>query len=71
MTSRAIQRVVEPPADLVAALEARAGLWKRWQALSFTQRRECVESILGAKKPETRERRIARAVGFVAERPSS
>jgi Bacteriocin-protection, YdeI or OmpD-Associated/Domain of unknown function (DUF1905) len=65
------ERVVDPPADLVAALKARAGLWKRWQALSFTQRRECVESILGAKRPETRERRIARAVGFVAERPPS
>jgi len=65
------ERVVEPPADLVEALKAREGLWKRWQALSFTQRRECVESILGAKRPETRERRIAQAVSLAAERAAS
>ena len=59
-------RAVEVPADLVKALKAEVGLWTRWGALSYTNRRECVESVLGAKKPETRERRIAKVVELVA-----
>lgn len=54
-------RDVTPPADLVAALRA-AGLFERWQKLSFTHRREHVEAVEGAKKPETRTRRIENAV---------
>ena len=57
-------RVVKPPADLVKALKA-ASAWDRWQALSFTHQREHVEAIEEAKKPETRIRRIARAVQMV------
>ena len=53
---------------LVKALKAKAGLWKRWGELSYTTRRECVGSIVGAKKPETRERRIAKVVQLVRER---
>ena len=57
-------RVVKPPADLVKALKA-ASAWDRWQALSFTHQREHVEAIEEAKKPETRARRIERAVQMV------
>jgi hypothetical protein len=57
-------RVVKPPADLVKALKA-ASAWDRWQELSFTHQREHVEAIEDAKKPETRVRRIARAVQMV------
>jgi hypothetical protein len=57
-------RVVKPPADLVKALKA-ASAWDRWQALSFTHQREHVEAIEEAKKPETRARRIDRAVQMV------
>lgn len=53
-------RVVEVPADLAKALKAKSRLWKGWCDLSYTNPRECVESVLGAKKQETRERRIAR-----------
>ena len=59
-------RIVEVPEDLAKALKARPGLWKRWGTLSYTTRRECVESVLGAKKQETRERRIARVIERVA-----
>jgi hypothetical protein len=59
-------RVVEVPADLARALKAKAGAWKQWQELSYTNQRECVESVLGAKRPETRIRRIDKAVSFVA-----
>jgi uncharacterized protein YdeI (YjbR/CyaY-like superfamily) len=57
-------RVVKPPADLVKALKA-ASAWDRWQALSFTHQREHVEAIEEAKKPETRTRRVDRAVQMV------
>ena len=57
-------RVVKPPADLVKALKA-ASSWDRWQALSFTHQREHVEAIADAKKPDTRVRRIERAVQMV------
>lgn len=33
-----------------------------WDALSFTRRRELAEGITGAKRPETRARRVAAAL---------
>lgn len=60
-------RVVKPPADLVKALKA-ASAWDRWQELSFTHQREHVEAIEEAKKPETRVRRIERAVQMIGAR---
>ena len=57
-------RVVKPPADLVEALKASSA-WDRWQELSFTHQREHVEAIEDAKKPDTRLRRIDRAVQMV------
>src|SRR5262245_44080089 len=55
-------RTVDPPADLVRALKKTPGAWQRWRGLSFTNQREAVESIEGAKQPATRARRIAAAV---------
>lgn len=57
-------RRVKPPADLVKALKA-ASLWERWQELSYTHQREHAEAIDDAKKPETRARRIARALQMI------
>ena len=57
-------RLVQPPADLVKALKA-ASMWDRWQRLSFSHQREHVDAIDEAKKPETRVRRIERAVAMV------
>lgn len=51
-------RTVEVPDDLRAALQA-AGAWDRWEKLAFTHQREQVEAIEGAKKAETRARRLA------------
>jgi hypothetical protein len=59
-------RAVAVPADLAKALKAKSGLWKQWAKLSYTNQSECVESVLGAKKPETRDRRIAKVVDLVA-----
>lgn len=68
-------RTVTAPADLLRALRAAPGALDRWQALSYTHRREHVEAIEDAKKPETRARRVAAAVAMVAQatagRPST
>ena len=57
-------RIVKPPADLVKALKA-ASLWETWQELSYSHQREHAEAIEDAKKPETRARRIERAVQMI------
>ena len=59
------RREVNPPADLVKALKAAPPAWERWGELSFTHQREHAEAVEGAKKPETRARRIANAVAMV------
>jgi len=64
-------RIVKVPPDLARALKAKSAMWTKWRKLSYTHQRECVESVLGAKKPETRERRIAKVVSMVAEKPGS
>src|SRR5262249_3748482 len=55
-------RVIKPPADLVKALKSAPPAWDRWRALSYTHHREYAEWIEGAKKPETRARRLAEAL---------
>lgn len=55
-------RVVSPPADLVQALKANRAAELAWEKLSYTRRKEYVNSILSAKKLETRLRRIERAI---------
>jgi hypothetical protein len=60
-----VPRVIAPPADLRQALQA-AGAAAAWRALSYTHQREHVEAIEGARKPETRARRIERAVAMIA-----
>lgn len=61
-------RTVAAPADLLLALRAVPGALAAWTALSYTHQREHVEAIDGAKRPETRARRIAAAVTMVAAR---
>jgi len=62
-------RTVTPPADFVKALKAAPPAWERWQDLSYTFQREYVEALAGAKKPETRARRLENAVGTIRQRP--
>ncbi|HMM94942.1 YdeI/OmpD-associated family protein [Phycicoccus sp.] len=52
-------RTVEVPADLAAALAADPAAATAWAALSYSHQRRHVEALLAAKKPETRERRVA------------
>jgi hypothetical protein len=54
-------RTVAVPSDLARALMS-AKLRPAFEALSFTRRREHVESVTAAKRPETRVARIAKVV---------
>ena len=55
-------RVVEIPAELVAALAADPAARAAFDRLSFTNRKEMAGSVAEAKRPETRERRLAAAM---------
>jgi hypothetical protein len=55
-------RVVEAPAELAAALAKNATARKAWEKLSYSHRKEHADAILEAKKPETRERRVRKAI---------
>jgi len=55
-------RTVEVPADLAAALAEDPAAGDAFARLSYSHQRAHVLSIEGAKKPETRQRRIAETV---------
>lgn len=55
-------RLVEVPADLAEAIGAVAGLRETFDALSYTHRKEYVRWIEEAKREETRNRRLEKAV---------
>ena len=57
-------RNVETPSDFLAALK-KEKLAARFEKLSFTHKREFVQWIEDAKKKETRERRIGKAVEMI------
>jgi hypothetical protein len=53
------ERTVDIPADLADALQTSPGAREAFDALSYSKRRERVEAVEGAKREETRRRRIA------------
>jgi uncharacterized protein YdeI (YjbR/CyaY-like superfamily) len=68
--SRAPKRAPKPvkvPADLSAALEKRAKARAGFAALSPSHRREYIEWITEAKAADTRARRLAQAIEWMAE----
>jgi len=58
---------VEAPAEFTAALKKNKAANKAFEAFSPSCKREYVEWIAEAKRPETRERRIAQAMEWIAE----
>lgn len=58
-------RTVDVPDDLATAL-ADAGLSEIFSAMSYTHKKEHVRAIEEAKQPETRKRRIDKAVEMIA-----
>jgi hypothetical protein len=63
------ERTVEVPADFAKAL--RAAERRAFDAMSYSHRKEYVQWIDGAKKPETRLRRIEKAREKLRERSAA
>jgi len=61
-------RQIEPPRDFIRALKAKPPAWQRWLELSYSHQREYVTALEGAKKPETRARRLDSALKALAAR---
>jgi bacteriocin resistance YdeI/OmpD-like protein/uncharacterized protein DUF1905 len=64
-------REVAVPDDLAAALACEPGLREAFDGMSFTHRREYVEAIEEAKRPETRARRVQLALDAARARAGS
>ncbi|MEX0429228.1 YdeI/OmpD-associated family protein [Nocardioides sp. DS6] len=60
-------REVDVPSDLAAALAEDPTVKAAYDALAFTHRKEFARWVAEAKRPETRERRIAQAVEMIRE----
>jgi len=60
-------RTVEIPAELKAALAAAPDAKAAFERLSYTHRREYVEWVSGAKRAETRQARLERAVAMLRD----
>lgn len=60
-------RVVEMPADFPAALEADEAARRFFDTLSNSVQRYHVDNINAAKTPDTRQRRIKKAIGLFLE----
>ena len=58
---------VRVPADLRSAMVGAPKAQASWQAFSPSQRREYVEWITEAKRPETRQKRVATTVEWLKE----
>ncbi|TYB58881.1 DUF1905 domain-containing protein [Nonomuraea sp. PA05] len=60
-------REVTVPDDLAAALDAAPEAKKFFESLSYSRKRWHVLNVEGAKKPETRQRRVADTVAKLAD----
>ena len=60
------ERAITPPPDLTRALKANKDARSVWDKLSYTHQKEYVQAIEEAKKPETRTRRIEKALAQLA-----
>ena len=61
-------RTVERPADLAKAIANDKKAMAAWEALSYTNKQEMARSLQEAKRPETRERRLAQALQSLRSR---
>jgi len=60
-------RIITPPADLARALKANRAAQAAWDKLSYTHQKEHARAVEEAKRPETRVRRIEKAIAQLAE----
>ena len=59
-------RTVEPPAELARALKGNKEARAAWEKLSYSHRKEYARSVEEAKRPETRQRRVEKALAELA-----
>jgi Bacteriocin-protection, YdeI or OmpD-Associated/Domain of unknown function (DUF1905) len=64
-------REIAAPKELAAAMKKNAAARAGWDAMSFTHKREWATAIADAKKPETRERRVAQAIAALVAKASA
>ncbi len=64
-------RTVDVPDDLAAALARDPAAEAAFERQSFTRRREQAESVAGAKRAETRARRLAKVLEELRRSPTS
>ena len=62
-------RPVDLPDALRAALEADAAMAAAFEKLSYTRKKEFVQWVSGAKRPETQRRRMEQALATLRGRP--
>jgi bifunctional DNA-binding transcriptional regulator/antitoxin component of YhaV-PrlF toxin-antitoxin module len=60
------ERTVTPPPDLAAELSKDKSVLAAWEKLSYTHKKEHVRAIEEAKRPETRTKRIEKAIEMLA-----
>jgi hypothetical protein len=60
-------RVIELPTDFATALDAEPAARRTFDGLSYSNQRYHVQSVTGAKTPETRQRRIEKSIGVLRE----
>jgi Bacteriocin-protection, YdeI or OmpD-Associated/Domain of unknown function (DUF1905) len=63
-------RAIRPPSDFASALRAQPLAMTGFQKATPSRRREILRWILNAKRPETRQSRIKRAVAQLSSSPS-
>jgi hypothetical protein len=61
-------RTVEAPPDLARALAKNAHARAAWKKLSYSHKREHAAAILGAKRSDTRERRVQKAIELLSRK---
>ena len=62
------ERILDVPADLLAALEKDEPAWAVFEKLSYSHKKEYVDWIESAKTTETRQRRIQSARQMITQR---
>jgi hypothetical protein len=62
MERDAEERSVEAPPELKKELAKSKAAQKRWDELAFTHKKEMAISIFGAKRDETKKRRLAKVI---------
>lgn len=66
-SARGTKKLLRVPADLAAAFKHNRKARETFEQFSPSHRRDYIEWIVDAKKPETRKRRVATAVAWLSE----